>query len=259
MTAAQCSEAPSPQEPTPLDDAARIAALRTCGARHFDPVRLHYLELLAQRAQGQRGTVRRLLEAKLALALAEWSSRLNRARSAAAADILGVAASHPQALVPLQALLDAGDLRGLRQALGQLQAPRQATALGALTRYLEQQAPEALPQAAATGLDGRPGSRTELKSVRHFRNTWSRLSAGRQLAQALQRAPHNAGPINSHMLVLRSLALMRDISPAYLNHFISYADTLLCLDQSERTQQATVKAETDGAITKKPRAWRSRS
>jgi hypothetical protein len=36
------------------------------------------------------------------------------------------------------------------------------------------------------------------------------------------------------MLVLRSLALMRDISPDYLNRFMSYADTLLCLDQCEK-------------------------
>lgn len=73
----------------------------------------------------------------------------------------------------------------------------------------------------------------ELKSVRNFRNTWSKLSAQKQVCQALGQAPKNAGPINSHMLVLRSLELMRDISPDYLSRFMSYADTLLCLDQSD--------------------------
>jgi hypothetical protein len=35
----------------------------------------------------------------------------------------------------------------------------------------------------------------------------------------------NAGPINSHMLVLRSLAMMQAISPDYLSRMISYVDT----------------------------------
>ena len=59
---------------------------------------------------------------------------------------------------------------------------------------------------------------------------WSRLSAEKQVVQALGQAPKNAGPINSHVVALRSLALMRDISPDYLNRFMCYADTLLCLD-----------------------------
>jgi hypothetical protein len=43
------------------------------------------------------------------------------------------------------------------------------------------------------------------------------------------------------MLVLRSLALMRDISPDYLSRFISYADALLCLDQGEKEKIASPK------------------
>jgi hypothetical protein len=70
----------------------------------------------------------------------------------------------------------------------------------------------------------------EFKSVRQFRDTWSKHSAVRQVTRALEKGPKNAGPINSHMLVLRSLVLMRDISPDYLSRFVSYVDTLMSLE-----------------------------
>ena len=69
----------------------------------------------------------------------------------------------------------------------------------------------------------------ELKSLRYFRRTWSALSVDRQLAQG----PENAGPLNSHRLVLRSLQLMRDVAPNYLERFMSYADALLWLEQAD--------------------------
>ena len=37
----------------------------------------------------------------------------------------------------------------------------------------------------------------------------------RQASQAIARGAANAGPLNSHMLVLRSLSSMRDLSPDY--------------------------------------------
>jgi hypothetical protein len=102
-------------------------------------------------------------------------------------------------------------------------------------------------------------ARPELKSVRLFRSTWSKLSADKQLNAALDKAPRNAGPINSHMLVLRSLALMRDISPDYLNRFISYADTLVHLEQSEKPKTALPKTEAEGAVGKKAKVRRLRA
>ena len=106
---------------------------------------------------------------------------------------------------------------------------------------------------AGTGLPQRP----ELKAVRQFRNTWAKLSADQQLNRALDQAPKNAGPINSHMLVLRSLALMRDISPDYLNRFMSYADALLCLDQPLKEPSAASKP-TEGTAAKKARSPRTK-
>jgi hypothetical protein len=44
------------------------------------------------------------------------------------------------------------------------------------------------------------------------------------------------------MLVLRSLGLMRDISPDYLNRFMGYVDTLLILDSSQTVKATPKKA-----------------
>src|SRR5262249_2861806 len=55
-----------------------------------------------------------------------------------------------------------------------------------------------------------------------FRQLWSRLRTESQLRQSLQPAPANAGPLNSSALVHRSIALMREVSPGYLQHFLGY-------------------------------------
>ena len=81
---------------------------------------------------------------------------------------------------------------------------------------------------------------TELSSVARFRETWSRVSADKQVEQALVRAPENAGPLNSHMLVLRSLTLMRSLSPDYVRRFMSHVDTLQWLDQASNQPKAPV-------------------
>ncbi len=193
--------------------AQEMAALQLAGAAGFDPLRWHYLEALALRAQAQAEPVQRILAARLAQALADFQRRFEEAQ--------GVARSGPA-------------------------APVVASSLSELTRYL------ATHTAVNEGGENVAApANPELKSVRQFRNTWSKLSANKQLAQALDTAPKNAGPINSHMLVLRSLALMREISPDYLNRFMSYADTLLCLDLGAAEEPSDSKAA-------KPRRSRAR-
>ena len=109
---------------------------------------------------------------------------------------------------------------------------------------LPQSHPEALPSPLATLLQdmgpktapqgsGRTtGWPSENPRIQAFKKQLSQLSVQKQVRQAMAQAPQNAGPINSHMLVLRSLGLMRDISPDYLNRFMAHVDTLLCLEEA---------------------------
>jgi hypothetical protein len=98
------------------------------------------------------------------------------------------------------------------------------------------------PTPAATD----PGTRAggpwpELRSARRFREAWERLGAEDAVDLASQRAPDNAGPLNSHMLVLRTLGLMRELSPHYLRRFLSHTETLLWLDQVQALPKAPAR------------------
>ncbi len=178
-----------------------IDALRLQGAQQFDPVRFHYLAVLAQRAGAYEGDVKRILDGKLESAAAALRERMEQASSSAHA------------------------------ATTQAEPTRRAS-LGDLVRHMAEHAAEHAPITP----------RTELKSVTYFRSTWSRLSAEKEVAKALEQAPKNAGPINSHVVALRALALMRDTSPDYLNRFMTYVDTLLSLDQGEKAAVPATKA-----------------
>ncbi|KVD54002.1 hypothetical protein BGV52_28890 [Burkholderia ubonensis] len=66
--------------------------------------------------------------------------------------------------------------------------------------------------------------------IEYFRETWSKVRTEKQYRQALDQVPRNAGPLNSSSLVHRSLSLMRDLSPGYLQQFLSYVDALAWLE-----------------------------
>ena len=219
------------------DFSGEIDALRLLGADKFDPVRLHYLQVLAHRVNTHQGPVKRILEGKLAQALVAFRARFAQAQGDAKDAIDQITKQHPHAAADLQWRLNTGDVRGVRQFIATMRASEPRASLGDLTRYMTQHAPEPVE----LGFEGLAGIRPELKTTRYFRETWSKLSVDKRVAQALDQAPKNAGPINAHMLVLRSLALMRDISPDYLNRFTSYVDTLLCLDQCDEDKQAKAK------------------
>ncbi len=246
----QPDAAPAATGTTAVEPSPALEALRLQGAALHDPVGLHYLEQLAGRALTQPAAVQRILLARLQPAMAALQASLQQAREQAGQTLAGVAADPPATRAALQALFDACDYKGLQRLAALPPAGAATTALGALARSAG--AATAGPAPAAFNADH--ATRVELKSVRKFRNTWSKLSADQQLARALDQAPKNAGPINSHAVVLRSLAMMRDISPDYLNRFISYVDTLLCLDQDAPTP---AKAAAEGEAGKKPRARRN--
>jgi hypothetical protein len=190
------------------DGIGTVDALRLQGAHRLDPVGFHYIEVLAERASVHQGRVKHILDGKLEAAVVALRMRLDQTNRTSKDAATTTPAVHGETLGDLVRLL----------AEHSLEKPDGRLALSITT------------------------PRTELKSVKYFRNTWSKLSAERQVTQALGQAPKNAGPINSHVVALRSLALIRDTSPDYLNRFMSYVDTLLSLEQGERQPVPAVKA-----------------
>lgn len=180
----------------------RIAALRERGAQALDPVQLRYIEALACRAARHSGEVRRWLDNKLEQAIASCSERLPAARTSETPAI-DQAERRPGATARV-ATRHAGP--GLLAEL-----------VAQLDRHKS--------RAPSDGPD-------ELKAMSQSRSTWARLRVGRQLAHSLASVPENPGPLNSHLLMLRALRTMQDISPAYLGRFMAYADTLIWLEQA---------------------------
>lgn len=182
---------------------AMLETLRAEGLQRHNPARFHYLEVLAQRLPGQPAAVQQVLAQRLEQAVATYA---REARSATAAAAPGTGAT-PATAAP--------------------------SPLARLNRELTARA-SAEPHAATTDpLHASAGAHLpDMKSVRQFSEVWSKISAEQQVVQALHRGPENAGPLNSHKLVLRSLSLMRALSPDYLRRFMSQMDALLWLDQA---------------------------
>ena len=224
----------TPQAPQQGDESplAVLASLRSAGAGQLDPARFHYLEVLSERMQAGSGAVRRVLEDKLNAALAAYGDRVRLARMAASDEAARLSVSYPDLGRELRRLLANGDIGGVRKLGVQAgaRAPR-AAPLAELNRYIR----SATEDGSEEGLGGDGDAGSDMKSVRRFRETWRSMAAEHQVDQAVVRGPENAGPLNSHRLVLQSLALMRSLSPDYLRRFMSHVDSLMWLEQAGRT------------------------
>jgi hypothetical protein len=77
----------------------------------------------------------------------------------------------------------------------------------------------------------------ELDSVRLFRESLVKLNSDQLVTRVISEGPENPGPLNPQALVIRSLATIRELSPDYLNRFVSYMDTLLWLEQASEKKK----------------------
>ena len=209
-------EHPGSAEAQPsLDLQGAIDVWRARGAATADPVRFGVIEALARRAATQQGQVRGLLMRRIEELLAELATVERHAPSVSPTPDKPTA--QHSALAGLSELIDrlgrspASHVQpspSLRTHTARPAEPTRATSLS----------PVAAPDS--------------LKSVTAFKGTWSRLRAEQRLRQALDQVPAMAGPLNSSHLVNRALQAMHDVSPEYLDAFMSHIDTLLWLEQA---------------------------
>jgi hypothetical protein len=178
-----------------------LATLQQSGADAFDPITFHRLQSLSQRMLAHQGETRKRIEQSFEDMRSVLANRLAQAHAEAGKE-QGVVAPAIKSKSPLGKLLE---------EMGVVQNAQQA---------MNVQHHLVLPQ--------------ELKAIQQFGRTWSELSIDSQVTKAIDQAPENAGPLNSHNLVLRTIAQMREISPAYLNRFMTYIDTLMCLERANK-------------------------
>ena len=212
--------------PLPADAEAGVLAslhtLREAGAAQHEPVLFQYIEALASRMQAAPEAVRRLLHDRLRDSLADCARRVgDRSQGALRGDDTAVAdvPSDGQGLAP--------------------EAP-----LAVLNRYIRDVTEIAGEDAEAAPLAATGELWPELKNAQRFKEAWSRISADDAVELAIDRGPEGAGPLNGHKLMLRSLTLMRELSPDYLRHFLSHAESLLWLDRAYgRLKRTTLAAK----------------
>ncbi|MBL0422903.1 DUF2894 domain-containing protein [Ramlibacter sp. AW1] len=210
--------------------AERLEPLRASGGWRVDPVRWRYLEALARRIDEQPSpAVRGLLDQRLQDALQDFTHRVGAARQQADDTAARLSAHGTLLAREARRLRAAGDTRALLRLLQDAQASSRAGApLQELNQYIRQvrATDEADPRS--------PSQRPELASVQRFRQDWTRSRAQAQVERAASRRPANAGPLNSHALVLQSLALMRELSPEYLRHFLLHVESLQWLEDARQ-------------------------
>jgi hypothetical protein len=185
-----------------------LDALRAAGAARVDAVGWHYIETLASRTQAQSGPARLLLQAKLQEAIQRFETRMGKNQTDTVQAYSRLVPS------PMATLLQDIRQKNASQVSGQTTGSQEA----------------------------------ENPRIQAFKKQLNKISVQKQVTQAMAQAPQNAGPINSHMLVLRSLGLMRDISPDYLNRFMAHVDTLLYLEEAGKGKLTPKRAAPSAKI-----------
>jgi hypothetical protein len=217
---------------------AELAALRAQGADALDALRFRQLEALARRMQAQPEDVQKVLAPRLAAGIAAYQGMASRV------------ASQGELAAPRNGASATGTSRPDADGLGaRLRAAPTPSPLAALNRHIAEQTHNSPTARQAPTGQGARLPPVDMKSVQRFREIWGRIATERQMADAIMRAPDNAGPLNSHKLMLRVLTLMQGLSPDYLSRFLTQMDALLWLHQVN--QQASLK---DGKAGRKGRS-----
>lgn len=181
---------------------ATLDAWRERGAHRLDPVRFRLIEALERRASRYQGTARRVLDDRLAGLIHAYALKVEQAE-----------AQHAR---PLEV---------------ELQSRSARSALAALVDDMHAQAQRDGRDTAPRGTPAMRNAQRESEILEYFREIWSRINTASQLRQLPSQVPENAGPLNTHKLVYRSLVLMRALSPEYLQHFLGHVDALSWMQQ----------------------------
>lgn len=195
---------------------------REQGADRLNPLRFHFIEALGRRAAGHDGEARRLLEDRLSKLIQAYVDDLDIAVSSTA---------HVDSATTPRA-----PARGV---------------LGELIDHIASHAATRGVDFVALGATPRTSAFPQLGVLDEFRSLWSEIRTDSQVRQSLEQVPANAGPLNSSSLVHRSLTLMRELSPGYLQQFLAYVDTLAWMEQLGDSGVLAVKEGRQGRSVKK--------
>ncbi|WP_185753516.1 DUF2894 domain-containing protein [Stenotrophomonas rhizophila] len=207
---------------------AQLDAWRQQQLDRHDPLGFAVIEALQTRAQAQQGAVRKLLDARLVMMVAAYAARIAEQTARAPRRGRGAPAPGAERASPLSGLL------------------------ATLAAHAQTQAP---PVPRDAPLDTAPAPAfPALPAISEFRDLWATVRNESQKRISLAQGPGDGGPLNSAVLVHRSLTLMSELSPGYLQHFLMYLDNLAWLEQ---LQPRTATPARDVGRIPKPRRART--
>lgn len=273
------SPAPDPEALPELDitDAGTLrpmlAALIEIHGDRFDPVRFRFIQALADSASQQRPGVASLIENRALRALADYLNTLGLARQRAVDLLNRMASQKPHAADEIRRLFVAGDFKAMDRWAARCAANEQddGRALATLTRDMQQRddggettakhsLDEALRQqeleimqsaggvstfrGGGLGGDPLPGSKNGYGAMQGLRHTLRQHHSEQRTTRAIREGPEAPGPLNAEALIVRSLSMMRELSPGYAHRFVSCLDTLLWLQQATKASERKKKART---------------
>ncbi|SCU75888.1 conserved hypothetical protein [Cupriavidus necator] len=221
------------------DTRAQLDAWQASGADQADPVRFRLMQALARRSAAHSGAVRGLLDERLRGLAAAYAAIVQR-YTGQDSDVADGAAPPTPTSGPAASALGAlvHDITA---------RARPAIAVASNDARSHTPVPARAPQSDAPLVDA---------LADYFRETWARVSVEQHFRLSLERVPENAGPLNTDHLVHRSLSLMRETSPEYLRHFLSYVEGMSWLEQlgaAAAAEKEAARAAARKSVRGKPR------
>lgn len=194
-----------------------LQSLTAAGLDQADAPRFAFLKALHARAQRHGDAVRAGLVMRLQQHLVAYTQMVTPS-------LMPQREPQPNALCPeVRVISPLSDLLAALKAPGHEQKP---STPGQETQFAESE---------------------DLKSLRTGRSAWVRLRVDHEVARSSRAADEALGPLNSQWLILRSLQRLQALAPAYLEHFVKYAEALHWLEGSDGQENSRALLDTPPA------------
>ena len=242
---------------------SKLTSLKEIQANNFAPARFVYIATLLAKAQTAKQSVGDVLKQKVAFALNSYQQDFDNAHRNAQTLAEQIIEQQPKASAQVQLLMLNCQFDELNK-LANKQQHIEPSPLAALNNYINQEQDQAVdnPQESFSDMlnlieskavknSQRPFQQTatsktnkaaELKSFNSFKQFKEKYDTDKLVEQMITLRPENLGPLNPHMLLIKSLESLRELSPQYLSRFVTYIDALLRLEDANNIKPKKSKA-----------------
>ena len=255
---------------------AQVKSMVQQGMEQFDPTRLCFIESMVLRSVKPadcKAAANLSLEKRIFTELEQYRQDFNIAKKQAALALEKAEEEFPNSSDAMRQLFSDNDFKAVMRRAQALESGKQAAqknqvALSELIDSLLTKSESSIDstpdnfeeqlalQESEVAHLVRPSTPSyekagELKSIRSFRQSWTKENSEKVVDHSIEQCPRDAGPLNQENLAIRTLSILREMSPEYMSRFVTYVDTLLWLEQFNKKTESKVKTKKTGKKTKK--------